>query len=100
MISQMLMNFGANPCLLTNDKRMTPIHLLIMRRKQNCNCIKILMSGKLDQNPIESKTQEGLTALHLAILNDLPDMVKQLLDCGASPIADAPNGYKPIHLAC
>ena len=56
--------------------------------------------GRKDSNPIDSRTQEGLTALHLAILNDLPEMVKQLLESGASPIADAPNGYKPIHLAC
>lgn len=100
-ISQILMNFGANPCLLTNDKRMTPIHLLVMRRKQNCECIKILIkNNRAGQNPIESRTQENLTALHLAILNDQTELVKQLLDCGASPVAEGPNSYKPIHLAC
>lgn len=41
-----------------------------------------------------------MAAVHLAILNDKSRIVKQLLDCGANPTSKAPNGYRPLHLAC
>lgn len=40
------------------------------------------------------------TALHYAVAGHKTDMVKQLLDAGASADIAAPGGMRPLHLAC
>lgn len=55
---------------------------------------------------IDAKNISGQNALHVSILNRQANLVKQLLECKASPVTtlyldhSAMKGYKPIHLAC
>ena len=98
----MLIDYGANPCCVTKDQKMTPLHLQVFKnsKESNCKCINILCHASKGTNMIDAYQFENLSAIHLAILNENAYVVKQLLDCGANPTVKAPNGYRPLHLAC
>ena len=61
---------------------------------------------------IDTRNEQGQSALHLAIKWNRPIFVKQLLECGSNPDALwvttnqqsskglQPVGYRPLHLAC
>lgn len=120
-ITRLLMQRGANPCLITtprNEKgvgvgRETALHYLTKRQSemnigQPCTCITIIsqhIQTAYGLN-VDAKNLNGQTPLHIAVMNNKPNYVKQLLDCKASPVTAfylnpaAMKGYKPIHLAC
>lgn len=117
----MLMENGANPCLVSKPRhehgfeigRDTPLHYLSGRNSDLnlgsvCRCALTLgrkthPSFRLN---MDAKNMSGKTALHLAISNRNANVVKQLLECRASPViplflnSNSMKGYKPIHLAC
>lgn len=98
----MLIDFGANPCCITKDEKMTPLHVQVFRNSNEiaCKCINILCKASKGTSMIDAYQHENLAAIHLAILNNNASLVKCLLDCGANPTLKAPNGYRPLHLAC
>ncbi|XP_041377260.1 E3 ubiquitin-protein ligase MIB2-like [Gigantopelta aegis] len=58
---------------------------------------KILQRNK---SIIDSKKEDGFTALHLAAINDHTDIARVLIKQGASVNSKANKGSTPLHLAC
>lgn len=73
----------------------TPLHWAVDPWKEE-EALLILSKGVLD---INTKNQDGQTALHLVATQDQPEAARTLLDFGADVNAADDQGFTPIHVA-
>lgn len=98
-----LMDEGADSLAKTQERSLTTLHLLMLERRPPETDVEIfdLIASRVEVDARENVNQ--LTAFHLAVRNQKPDMVQRLLLCGASPyvpltekidlISQGRNGY-------
>jgi len=73
---------------------------LLHRAITQANCKVVYELLKCGYRNLESKNQEGQTALHLASLMGQDQIVEKLISCGANVNCRDTEGYTPLHFAC
>ncbi len=68
-------------------------------KEEKLHFIQALLKQKNNQKEINFKDKHGYTALDLAVIHNLVDVVEVLLKNGADPNIKDKNGYTPLHRA-
>ncbi|XP_075982691.1 transient receptor potential channel pyrexia isoform X2 [Anticarsia gemmatalis] len=93
--ARLLLEHGADPNMWdsSNDRKATPLHCAASAK--SLACVKVLIYFGADVNAGLSDR----SPLHYAVLSHAPDVVKELLESGASP--DTPQVFTetPLHVA-
>jgi len=89
-----LLNFGAS--LTAVGHRGNVIHLLAKGFGKPQDIVHLVLSGA----PVDDQDSSKQTALHCAIRRNRPDLVRQLLHCGASTKLWDYEGRTPLETAC
>ena len=92
---KLLFSKGADPCRVTK-KKSNALHLAI---KYHFNPVSVreLLRWAV---PIDAKDNLKQTPLLIAVLREMPDMVKSLVENGADICAVDRKGRSPVHHAC
>lgn len=69
---------------------------LMVAARGNLSFLKALLAAKADPN---LKSDQGSTALHIAIMNQKPEIVAELLQGGAASDVRTKQGYTPLQIA-
>jgi len=68
-------------------------------KEEKLHFVKALLKQKINKDEINFKDKHGYTALDLAVIHNLVDVVEVLLKNGANPNIKDKNGYTPLHRA-
>ena len=91
---RILLDHGADPAR-QDSYGFTPL----MRAVQGDKSAAVITLLAHKPNALEAKNERGATALHIAVEQSLPLMVKTLLEHGADPNTPDNAGYDPTHKA-
>ncbi|MEQ2308919.1 hypothetical protein AMECASPLE_033212 [Ameca splendens] len=91
---KILLGAGADPAVLDRHGQ-TALHLCC--EYQQLDCLSVLLSLSSSSPWLEIRNFEGLSPLHLAVLQGCQDLAKMLLDAGADINAmDIKSGQSPL----
>ena len=82
---------------IANQEGLMALHLAVLR--SNVTMLKILLRHDHIGTMIESRTNNGHTALHLAAQHGQANVTRLLIKSGASTTAVTTKGFKPLYLA-
>jgi len=68
-------------------------------KEEKLHFIQALLKQKVNKKEINFKDKHGYTALDLAVIHNLVEVVEVLLKNGADPNIKDKNGYTPLHRA-
>ncbi|KAG8148384.1 NF-kappa-B inhibitor cactus isoform X2 [Chelonus insularis] len=78
----------------------TQLHVLMAHLPTYTDCAQRLIDETWPVSLLNIGNNDGMTALHLAVINNQPDMVRYLLINGANPMSKDNWGRTPLHCAC
>jgi hypothetical protein len=93
---QIALNFGVDPNLC-NSAGVTALHLVCYVSTYDFDKAKLLCENGAE--PALAVTSTGLTPLHYAVETRDPDIIKLLLDAGASPSVEGLESKTPLDYA-
>lgn len=76
----------------------THLHTAVVQKREDV--VSELLQCLLPPGYVNFRDSQYRTALHLAVLSDQPEMLKDLLKAGANPFSRDLNGETPLHIAC
>ncbi|RVE47639.1 hypothetical protein evm_007736 [Chilo suppressalis] len=76
------------------------LHILMVNLPQYFITAQRLINATWPTSLLNIRNSDGMTALHLAVINNQPGMVRYLLVAGADPMCKDNWGRVPLHFAC
>nr|UUG47275.1 ORF62 [Bracoviriform inaniti] len=76
------------------------LHDFILRSPAHDDIVKKLVNETWPVCLLDIRNNDGMTALHYAVMGNQSDIVRQLIVAGANPLAKDDSGCIPLHYAC
>ena len=93
---QQMLKHGIIPDL-DDDFGNTPLHYAVLAKNNNVRIAGLLLDAK--PSMVDVQNNNGISALHIAVVTGRIRVVKELLKRGANPNLQDTNGVAPMHLA-